>query len=119
MLTFVDINFSAIDQTALTIVAMGLIIVFSALITIYLVFRYILPFFLHITLRRKAERLGYTGDSVNINSVQGDVSAAIGMALYLHLNEIHDDESNVITIKRVSRTYSPWSSKLYSMKNLK
>lgn len=46
--------------------------------------------------------------------------AAIGMALHLYLNDnaIHDNESNVITIKRIQRRYSPWSSKIYSMNNL-
>jgi glutaconyl-CoA/methylmalonyl-CoA decarboxylase subunit delta len=44
--------------------------------------------------------------------------AAIGMALHLYLNDsAHDDESNVITIKRIQRRYSPWSSKIYSMNN--
>lgn len=44
--------------------------------------------------------------------------AAIGMALHLYLNDsVHDNESNVITIKRIQRRYSPWSSKIYSMNN--
>lgn len=43
---------------------------------------------------------------------------ALSMALHLYLNDsIHDDESNVITIKRIQRRYSPWSSKIYSMNN--
>jgi len=45
--------------------------------------------------------------------------AAIAMALYLYFNEMHDEESDVITVKRVSKTYSPWSSKLYGMRNLR
>jgi hypothetical protein len=46
----------------------------------------------------------------------GDI-AAIAMALNLHFSEMHDEESNLITINRVSRTYSPWSSKIYNMRN--
>jgi flagellar biosynthesis/type III secretory pathway M-ring protein FliF/YscJ len=45
--------------------------------------------------------------------------AAIAAALYLYFNEMHDEESDIITVKRVSKTYSPWSSKLYSMRNLR
>lgn len=118
-LTFSIIDFSAVDKSAVTIVFVGLTIVFSVLITIYLVFRYLLPVFLRMTLKRKAKKQGFPEPSENLLNVPGDVSAAIGMALYLHFNEAHDEESNVITIKRVSRTYSPWSSKLYSMRNLK
>ena len=44
--------------------------------------------------------------------------AAISLALHLYLNDhAHDVESNVITIKRIQRRYSPWSSKIYSMNN--
>jgi hypothetical protein len=37
------------------------------------------------------------------------------MALFLY-NELHDEESNILTIERVSRIYSPWSSKYYNMR---
>jgi hypothetical protein len=47
--------------------------------------------------------------------IPGDVSAAISVALYLY-HELHDEESNVITIKRISKTYSPWSSKIYTLR---
>ncbi|MDX9905877.1 MAG: lamin tail domain-containing protein, partial [Bacteroidales bacterium] len=40
---------------------------------------------------------------------------AIAMALFLY-NEVHDEESNILTIERVSRIYSPWSSKYYNMR---
>ena len=42
---------------------------------------------------------------------------AIAMALHLFYDEVHDDESNIITIKRIERRYSPWSSKIYGINN--
>jgi glutaconyl-CoA/methylmalonyl-CoA decarboxylase subunit delta len=51
------------------------------------------------------------------SEIPGEVTAAIAVALYLYKNETHDIESGVITIKRVSKIYSPWSSKLYHMRN--
>jgi len=42
---------------------------------------------------------------------------AIAMALHLYYDEVHDTESNVITIKRIERRYSPWSSKIYGVIN--
>ena len=52
------------------------------------------------------------------NKISGEVNAAIAMALYLYSSEIHDQENPVITMIRVSRTYSPWSSKIYGLRKL-
>ena len=52
------------------------------------------------------------------NTVSGEVNAAIAMALFLYSSEIHDQENPVITMIRVSRTYSPWSSKIYGLRKL-
>jgi hypothetical protein len=50
------------------------------------------------------------------NDVSGEVNAAIAMALYLYSNELHDQENPVITMIKVSRTYSPWSSHIYGLR---
>jgi len=39
---------------------------------------------------------------------------AIAMALHLYYG-VHDNESDVITLKRVQSRYSPWSSKIYGI----
>jgi len=49
--------------------------------------------------------------------ISGGDTAAIAMAIHLFFEEQHDEESNVITIKRIQRRYSPWSSKIYGMRN--
>ena len=41
--------------------------------------------------------------------------AAIAMHLYFNS---HDEEPHVITIEEVEKRYSPWSSKIYGMRNL-
>lgn len=43
--------------------------------------------------------------------------AAIATAMHLYFNA-HDEEPHIITIEEVERRYSPWSSKIYSMRNL-
>ena len=45
------------------------------------------------------------------------VQAAIAMAMHLYFNA-HDEEPHVITIEQVERRYSPWSSKIYSMRSI-
>jgi Na+-transporting methylmalonyl-CoA/oxaloacetate decarboxylase gamma subunit len=47
----------------------------------------------------------------------GEENAAIAAALFLFFSELHDQEKYVMTIKKVSRTYSPWSSKFYNIWN--
>ncbi|MCK5847140.1 MAG: OadG family protein [Bacteroidales bacterium] len=47
--------------------------------------------------------------------LSGDESAAIAAAISIILSEQHDLESGKITIKKISKRYSPWSSKIYSM----
>ena len=48
----------------------------------------------------------------------GEVYAAIAAALYSSMEEEHDDENAVLTIRRVERTYSPWSSKIYGLREI-
>lgn len=64
---------------------------------------------------------GKTTKSVSVDEVKGEIPSvdivAIAMALHLYFDEVHDNESNVITIKRIERRYSPWSSKIYGTNN--
>jgi hypothetical protein len=45
-----------------------------------------------------------------------EISIAIAAAIYLYRQEVHDYEDTVLTIKRIDRAYSPWSSKIYSLR---
>jgi len=52
------------------------------------------------------------------DNIPGEVRVALILALHLYENELHDQEDPVITMIRVSRTYSPWSSKIYGLRKL-
>ncbi len=109
-----------LDSLTWTVVVVGIGIVFLSLLIVYWFFRYILTFILNFRLKSFARRKGIDPAVVQTaKTIQsGEVNAAIAMAIYEYFNELHDIESGVVTIKRVSRHYSPWSSKLYNMKNL-
>jgi len=109
-----------IDSLTWTIVIVGMGIVFLSLTIVYLFFRYLLPFIMNFRLRSFARRRGIDPSEIVTarNKLSGEVNAAIAMAIYSYMSELHDVESGVITIRRVSKNYSPWSSKLYNMKNL-
>ena len=110
--------FVGIDRQATIIVVVGYLIVFLALVALYFVFRYIMPLFFKFKMYRRAAREGRALDDSEKQVLTGEVNAAIATALYLYFDEIHDYESNVITIRKVSKAYSPWNSKLYNMRNL-
>ena len=59
-------------------------------------------------------------DDTEFHKVQlpANASAAIAMALHLYYSDVHDQDSHVITIKKVERRYSPWSAKIYGINNL-
>jgi len=59
-------------------------------------------------------------DHTEFHEVQlpANASAAIAMALHLYYSDVHDQDSHVITIKKVERRYSPWSAKIYGINNL-
>ncbi|MDP4205202.1 MAG: OadG family transporter subunit [Bacteroidota bacterium] len=50
------------------------------------------------------------------DEISGEVKAAITMALYLYKNQLKENEKTKLTIQHVSRTYSPWSSKIYGLR---
>ncbi|HCM60516.1 MAG TPA: hypothetical protein DIS74_09120 [Bacteroidales bacterium] len=111
---------SALNSLTWTVVVVGIGIVFLSLLIVYWFFRYVLTFILNFRLKSFARKKGIDPAEVQTaKTIQsGEVNAAIAMALYSYFNELHDVESGVMTIKRISRHYSPWSSKLYNMKNL-
>jgi Na+-transporting methylmalonyl-CoA/oxaloacetate decarboxylase gamma subunit len=109
-----------LDSLSWTVVVVGIGIVFLSLLIVYWFFRYVLTFILNFRLKSFARKKGIEPAEIQTaKTIQsGEVNAAIAMALYSYFNELHDVESGVVTIRRVSRHYSPWSSKLYNMKNL-
>lgn len=110
-------DISALNTENITIAVVGYVIVFFALVVLYFVFSSI-PKIINLRIRKRLLLKGDTQLSEERDfSIQGPVAVAIAMALYTHLNEIHDDEDNVMTIKRVARVYSPWSSKIHGMKS--
>jgi glutaconyl-CoA/methylmalonyl-CoA decarboxylase subunit delta len=104
------------SQGGWTIAAVGYGIVFLALVLLVIVFIN-LPKILQLNLRKKLVKEGKPCADVDDLNIEGGVNAAIAMALHLHFDQIHDEESNIITIKKVTKNYSPWSSKIYGVMN--
>lgn len=110
-----NINWSDIFNANVIITSLMTIIIIAIIFTLYRFFKWISVRF-SPDIREKLKSQGKLLRSSNgSHSVPADHSAAIALALYLN-NELHDEESNILTIERVSRIYSPWSSKYYNMR---
>lgn len=45
-----------------------------------------------------------------------EIAAVISYALHLYQQQLHDYENMILTIQKVVRPYSPWSSKIYGLR---
>lgn len=110
------LEISGLNMENVTIALVGYLIVFSALVLLYFVFNS-LPKLIHFQARIRLRKKGHTEIAKKKDlSIPGPVAAAIAMALHDYMSEVHDEEKTVMTIKRVARVYSPWSSKIYGMR---
>ena len=111
-------DLSRITSEYTTLAFVGYVIVFVALIALYFVFQYIpvlLTYFTRRQLKRALKKKGLQEEVISDITITGEVSAAIGAALHLFFDEMHDDEKTILTIKKISKRYSPWSSKIYNV----
>lgn len=67
----------------------------------------------------KQKASGFSIDEKNTsneNDAEEETAAAIALAIHMYKTDLHDKESFTITLKKVSRIYSPWSSKIYTLR---
>ena len=112
------INVEAITKNSIVIAILGYSIVFIALVLLYMVFYY-MPKILNKSEKQKImrEQKISAEEAEKAMNISVEVNAAIGMGIFMYYNEYHDEDNNILTIKRVSKVYSPWSSKIYSVRN--
>lgn len=107
--------FKTHDTSGIVATLISMMVVFTSLIVAYLIFKMIGKSAVKMV-KNKSVSSGASKEAATASiDVPGDVYAAIAMALYQHANSFHDEESNIITISRVRRSYSPWSSKIHTL----
>lgn len=107
---------SNINLEALVIAIAGYLIVFTALVLLFWFFS-LTPKLIALGKTKIRHRQGKQPLIHQGEEISGEEIAAISMALFLYMEEIHDLESGVLTIKQISMAYSPWSSKIYAVRN--
>ena len=112
--------FAEKDSNGFVLTLMAMAIVFSALLVLSICFYVISKIGEQISRVNKLRAQGIAPEEVakgeKIND-SGEEIAAIVMALHEHLNA-HDQENTILTINKVKRAYSPWSSKIYGLREL-
>jgi len=108
-------KFVKFDPSGMGMAIIAMSVVFTALALLFLFFKS-LGYLMTKSTRKAASLAKAASQSMVKEELSGEVNAAIVMALYLYGGEGHDQEDPVITMTKVSRTYSPWSSKIYGLR---
>ncbi len=109
-------KFTQIDPWGIGMTFVGMTVVFISLLLLYMLFFNITKL-LNVKIKKSNKVEGKDPqEKENEQELSGNVGAAIAMALHLYMSELHDKENTVLTINKVARTYSPWSSKIYGLR---
>jgi len=108
-------KFVKYDPSGVGMAIIAMSVVFLGLALLFLFFKG-LGYLMTKDARKAAQMIKDTSPGIEKPGLSGEVNAAIVMALFLYGTELHDQEDPVITMTKVSRTYSPWSSKIYGLR---
>lgn len=108
-------NFQKNDALGIGMTLTAMTVVFLGLILLYLIFKFVGKTAIKMS-NRRAKKAGVENIPEKGHTEEGAVFAAIATALYEVTEDVHDLENTVLTIHKVTRRYSPWSSKIYNMR---
>ena len=109
-------NFKENDSFGIGMTITAMAVVFCGLILLYVCFKYIGKLSISASKRKAKKVAGGNDIAANVGIESGEIFAAISMALYEISDDNHDIENTVLTIHKVKRIYSPWSSKIYGLR---
>lgn len=114
-------SFRILDKSGIILTIMAMAIVFAALLVLSLCFYGISKLGERKSGANKMRSQGVEPKTVAKEDApthdSGEEIAAIVMALHEHLNA-HDQENTILTINKVKKAYSPWSSKIYGLREV-
>lgn len=112
-------KFQQSDSIGIGMSVTAMSVVFFGLILLYVCFRLIGKASVSVSRKRAMKTKEVTcvkeAKEKKLGEAPGEVFAAIAMAMHESQN-MHDEEETVLTITRVKRSYSPWSSKIYTLR---
>lgn len=113
-------KFEQHDPVGVGMAISAMAVVFTGLILLYICFRLTGKSAVSLRKRNAMKAQNVTdhkeAKEMKLGEAPGEVIAAISMALHEAQGADHDVEETILTISRVKRSYSPWSSKIYSLR---
>ena len=113
-------KFEQHDSIGIGMAITAMAVVFIGLILLYIFFKFIGKASVRLRTDRAMKAKGITNreeaKEKMLGHAPGEVYAAIAMAMHEMQSDVHDVEETVLTITRVKRSYSPWSSKIYTLR---
>ena len=113
-------NFKKHDEDGFGMAIIAMSVVFIGLILLYVSFKIVGNIAVKLGKKNAMKAIGITDKAEakekNLGSHSGEEAAAIAMALHEFMNDAHDVEDMILTINKVKRSYSPWSSKIYTLR---
>ena len=113
-------KFELHDSIGIGMAITAMVVVFAGLILLYIFFKFIGKASVRLRTDRAMKAKGITdreeAKEKMLGHAPGEVYAAIAMAMHEMQSDVHDVEETVLTITRVKRSYSPWSSKIYTLR---
>lgn len=113
-------NFKKHDANGFGMAIIAMSVVFCGLLLLFVSFKIVGNISIKLGERNAMKATGITDKAEakekNLGSHTGEEAAAIAMALHEYMNDAHDVEDMILTINKVKRTYSPWSSKIYTLR---
>lgn len=111
-------KFATSDPVGMGMTMVAMSVVFIALILLYLFFRQFGKYNVYKQKQKAEAQATIEGKVIVHEEVSGEIFAAISAAIYLYETEQHDHESTILTINRAAKNYSPWSSKIYGLRQI-
>lgn len=113
-------KFEKHDSVGIGMAISAMTVVFCGLILLFIAFKIVGRISVSLSARNAMKAKGITdkheAKEKQLGQAPGEVFAAIAMAMHEFQSDVHDVEDTVLTITRVKRSYSPWSSKIYTLR---
>ena len=113
-------KFEEHDSNGIGMSISAMSVVFCGLILLFIAFKIVGRVSVSLSKRNAMKAKGITdkqeAKEKKLGEAPGEIFAAIAMAMHEMQSDVHDVEDTVLTITRVKRSYSPWSSKIYTLR---
>ena len=113
-------KFEEHDSVGIGMSISAMSVVFCGLILLFIAFKIVGKASVSLSKRNAMKAKGITdkqeAKEKKLGEAPGEIFAAIAMAMHEMQSDVHDVEDTVLTITRVKRSYSPWSSKIYTLR---